>query len=62
MPLFMMIGGVSGAWLFQTLPQQALLMIIVLVLILFLSIDTLKKSHVHLPKPWVMPRRHFSPS
>ncbi|MFZ9140428.1 MAG: TSUP family transporter [Burkholderiaceae bacterium] len=59
MPVFMMIGGVSGAWLFQTLPQQALLMIIVLVLILFLSIDTLKKSHVHLPKPWVMPAAAF---
>lgn len=55
MPIFMALGAFSGAWIFQHADQRVLLAIIAGALTLFLSVDYLKKAHVHLPKAWIHP-------
>lgn len=55
LPLCMAVGAVSGAWIFQHADQRLLLLIIAGALMLFLSVDYLKKTHAHLPLSWVHP-------
>lgn len=55
LPLCMAVGAVSGAWIFQHADQRTLLLIIAGALTLFLSVDYVKKTHVHLPTSWVHP-------
>lgn len=55
LPLFMSAGALSGAWIFQHARQEWLLLLIAGAIVLFLSLDYLKKAHVHLPSSWVHP-------
>jgi len=55
LPVFMAIGAFSGAWVFQHADQRLLLLVIAGAMSLFLSIDFLKKTHVHLPSLWIHP-------
>lgn len=55
LPLCMGAGAFSGAWIFQHAPQQWLLLLIAGAITLFLSLDYLKKAHVHLPSAWIHP-------
>jgi uncharacterized protein len=55
MPVFMALGAFSGAWIFQHARQEWLLLVIAGAITLFLSMDYLKKAHVHLPSNWQHP-------
>jgi hypothetical protein len=55
MPVFMGLGAISGAWIFQHTEQRILLLVIAGAMVLFLSIDYLKKAHLHLPRHWAHP-------
>jgi uncharacterized protein len=55
LPMFMVAGAFSGAWVFQHADPRILTIGIAAALILFLSVDYLKKAHVHLPQRWVFP-------
>lgn len=55
LPLCMAVGAMSGALIFQHAPAKLLLGIIAGSIVLFLSVDYLKKAHVHLPSQWVTP-------
>ncbi len=55
LPVFMVLGAFSGAWIFQHADPRILTIGIAAALVLFLSVDYLKKSHVHLPPSWVVP-------
>lgn len=55
MPCFMVIGAFSGAWIFQNADPRILIFVIAAAIVLFLSVDYLKKADMHLPAPWVIP-------
>ncbi|WVN41282.1 sulfite exporter TauE/SafE family protein [beta proteobacterium MWH-UniP1] len=55
LPIFMAAGAVSGAWVFQHARQEWLLLVIAGAIVLFLSLDFLKKAHVHVPASWAHP-------
>ena len=55
LPLAMACGAVSGAWVFQHAEPRILLLIIALAMVIFLSVDVVRKAHVQLPAAWVHP-------
>lgn len=55
LPVFMVLGAFSGAWIFQHADPKLLTIGIAAALIVFLSVDYLKKTDVHLPSAWVLP-------
>lgn len=55
MPVLMVLGGLSGAWLYQNLPAHALMWIILAALAMFLSVDYLRSKAPQLPERWILP-------
>ena len=61
MPVLMIFGGVSGAWLYQHLSTDALMWIILGALGVFLSVDHLRNKAPQLSGSWILPAGAFSP-
>ena len=59
MPILMILGGLSGAWLYQNLPTESLMWIILGALAVFLSVDYLRNKAPQLPEPWILPVSAF---
>ena len=55
LPIAMACGAVSGAWIFQHAEPRLLLMVIAGAIMLFLSVDILRKAHVQIPSMWIHP-------
>ena len=59
MPVLMIFGGVSGAWLYQHLSTDALMWIILGALGVFLSVDHLRNKAPQLAGSWILPASAF---
>jgi uncharacterized protein len=59
LPVCMVMGAFSGAWIFQHADPRILTIGIAAAIALFLSVDYFKKADVHLPPSWVLPAAMF---